>query len=110
MTTQQNQLKDLERRVARRRRFGIYSAAILAVGLLVVCGLVLTVGSVHIPFMQVWAILVSHLPLVDPAVKWSSTTDMIVTGIRLPRILLAGMTGAALAVAGARGRGATPTI
>jgi iron complex transport system permease protein len=105
VTTRQDQFKDLGSRVARRRRFGIYSIAVLVVALLVVGGLVLTAGSVHIPFMQVWAILVSHLPLVDPAVNWSSTTDMIVTGIRLPRILLAGMAGAALAVAGATYQG-----
>ena len=105
MTTQQNQLNALENRVTWRRRFSIFSVAAMAVGLLVVGSLVLTVGSVHIAFRQVWAILVSHLPLVNMEVNWSSTTDMIVTGIRLPRIILAGMAGAALGVAGATYQG-----
>ncbi len=105
MTTQQSKLNDLENRVTWRRRFSIFSVAAMAVGLLVVGSLVLTVGSVHIPFRQVWAILVSHLPLVNMEVNWSSTTDMIVTGIRLPRIILAGMAGAALGVAGATYQG-----
>ena len=105
MTTQQNQLNALENRVTWRRRFSIFSVAAMAVGLLVVGSLVLTVGSVHIAFRQVWAILVSHLPLVNLEVNWSSTTDMIVTGIRLPRIILAGMAGAALGVAGATYQG-----
>ena len=105
MTTQQNQLNALENRVTWRRRFSIFSVAAMAVGLLVVGSLVLTVGSVHIAFRQVWAILVSHLPLVNMEVNWSSTTDMIVTGIRLPRIILAGMAEAALGVAGATYQG-----
>ena len=105
MTTRQNQFNDLANRVTWRRHFSIFSVAALAVGLLVVGSLVLTVGSVHIPFMQVWTILVSHLPLVNMDVNWSSATDMIVTGIRLPRILLAGMAGAALGVAGATYQG-----
>jgi len=92
-------------RIARQRRFGLYSIACLAAGLLIIASLVLTVGSVRIPFLQVWAILVSHLPLVDLHGSWSSTTDMIVTSIRLPRILLAGMAGAALGVAGATYQG-----
>jgi iron complex transport system permease protein len=102
-----NQIDDqiLAVRVERQRRFGIYSIAALAAGLLAVASLVLTVGSVRIPFGQVWAILFSHLPLVNLNADWSSTTDTIVTSIRLPRILLAGMAGAGLGVAGATYQG-----
>jgi len=96
---------DLEYKVNRNRRFARYSIAVLAAALLVVASLVLTIGSVRIPFLQVWAILLSHLPLVNSTGDWSTTTDMIVTGIRLPRILLAGMAGAALGVAGATYQG-----
>jgi iron complex transport system permease protein len=105
VTIRYDQLNDLEGRVARRRIFGIYSIAALAVVFIIIASLVLTVGSVRIPFMQVWAILISHLPLVNSTVDWSETTDMIVTSIRLPRILLAGMTGAALGTAGATYQG-----
>ncbi len=96
---------DLESKITRRRRFARYSIAALAAALLVVASLVLTIGSVRIPFLQVWAILISHLPLVNSTADWSATTDMVITGIRLPRILLAGMAGAALGVAGATYQG-----
>jgi len=105
VTNRQNQINDLELRVSSRRRFSLYSILALAAGLIVVASLVLTVGSVQIPFLQVWAILLSHLPLVNIDAGWASTTDMIVTGIRLPRVLLAGMAGAALGVAGAAYQG-----
>ena len=105
MTPPSKHPKNLESIVDWRRRFGVLSIAALAIALLAVGSVVLTVGSVHIPLKMVWAILVSHLPLVHLDLNWSSTTDMIVTGIRLPRIILAGMAGAALGVAGATYQG-----
>jgi iron complex transport system permease protein len=83
--------------------------AISISGLLAVCTIIailaLTVGSVEIPFKTVWQILISHLPLVNLQGDWSSTTDMIITGIRLPRILMAGAVGTALGVSGATYQG-----
>ena len=74
-------------------------------GLILLCVifalLALTVGSVVVPFKTVWQILISHLPLVNIHIGWPATTDMIITGIRLPRILMAGIVGAALGTAGA---------
>jgi iron complex transport system permease protein len=77
----------------------------LTIAGILIAVLALTVGSVRIPFATVWDVLVSHIPLVDITRDWSSTTDMIITGIRLPRILMAGVVGAALGVAGASYQG-----
>jgi cobalamin transport system permease protein len=81
-----------------RRR--LYSIGGLAAACGIIIVLPLTVGSVRIPVGTVWSILWSHLPFVNLAGDWSATTDMIITGIRLPRILMAGIAGAALGVAG----------
>jgi iron complex transport system permease protein len=67
--------------------------------------LALTVGSVRIPVATVWNVLISHLPFAAVNTDWSASTDMIITGIRLPRILMAGFVGAALGVAGATYQG-----
>jgi iron complex transport system permease protein len=90
---------------SRRRRVRLYSICALALGCLIVGTLVLTVGSVQIPFLTVWRILISHLPLMDISGDWTSNTDMIVTSIRLPRVVMAGLAGASLGVAGATYQG-----
>ena len=78
-------------------------------GLLVASGAVVafatTVGSVQIPFSTIWRVLLSQLPLVDIAPTWLSTTETIILDIRLPRVILAGLVGAALAIAGATYQG-----
>jgi iron complex transport system permease protein len=100
-----NQQKQMLTGYSQRWRFRLYSMGVLTL----VCGLIavlaLTVGSVRIPVTTVWNILVSHLPFITIVGDWSSTTDMIITGIRLPRILMAGFVGAALGVAGATYQG-----
>ena len=67
--------------------------------------LALTVGSVEIAFKTVWQIITSHLPFVNLHGDWSPTTDMVITGIRLPRIFMVGAVGTALGVAGATYQG-----
>jgi iron complex transport system permease protein len=89
----------------RRRRFRLCSIGGMLAACIVIASLALTVGSVRVPFLTVWSIIASHFPLVNIAGDWSSTTDMIITGIRLPRIMLAGIAGAALGVAGATYQG-----
>jgi iron complex transport system permease protein len=78
-------------------------------GLLVASGAVIalatTVGSVQIPFSTIWRILFSQLPLVDIDPAWLGTTETIILEIRLPRVILAGLVGAALALAGATYQG-----
>ncbi len=89
---------------ARRWRMRLYAIGGLAFALVVIGSIVLTVGSVKISFLTVWSILLSHLPFVG-ASDASATTDMIVMGIRLPRIVMAGLAGSALGVAGATYQG-----
>ena len=63
------------------------------------------VGSVKIPFSTVFQVIASRLPLVDITPTWPGTIDTIILRIRLPRIILAGMVGAALSIAGATYQG-----
>ncbi len=89
---------------SRRWRFRLLSICGLLAACIIIGILVSSVGSVRIPVTTVWQILLSHLPF-GISGDWSSTTDMIVMGIRLPRIVMAGLTGAALGVAGATYQG-----
>ncbi len=88
-----------------RRLLRVISITGLIVAVIIIALLALTVGSVEIPFKTVWQILISHLPFVNLHESWSSTTGMIITGIRLPRILMAGVVGTALGTAGATYQG-----
>ncbi|MEU1281585.1 iron ABC transporter permease [Streptomyces sp. NPDC005805] len=57
-------------------------------------------GSVSVPPGQVWGILLHqvHPALAEPA--WTPVRETIVVDVRLPRVLLAGVVGAGLAVTG----------
>ena len=86
----------------RRRVYGIIALSIL---LVVVVALSTAFGSVKIPFLTICRILVSELPLVDIAPTWTGAIETIILEIRLPRVILAGLVGAALATAGATYQG-----
>ena len=88
-----------------RKRRRLYSIIGLAALLVVVIVLAATVGSVQIPFFTTCRVLLSQLPLVNIAPTWPSTTETIILEIRLPRVILAGLVGAALATAGATYQG-----
>ncbi|MFP3898463.1 MAG: FecCD family ABC transporter permease [Dehalococcoidia bacterium] len=92
----------------------VYSLLGLAGLLLVVVVVATTLGSVPIPFTTTIRVLLSHLPFIDitpsstEAIGGSLSREIletIVLDIRLPRIVLAGLVGAALAVAGATYQG-----
>src|SRR4030042_555494 len=74
------------------------------VGLVILLGIVviatLSVGSTDIPFGTVFDVLLDKLPFVHIQATWPSNIETIIFDIRLPRLLLAGLVGAALAVAG----------
>ncbi|WP_308816512.1 FecCD family ABC transporter permease [Pseudonocardia alni] len=80
------------------------TAAVAVLGLLLVLAacLALTTGSVSVPWSQTWRILAHRLGgtalVSDP--DWSRAEDLIIADTRLPRVLLAGLVGAALTVAG----------
>lgn len=79
------------------------------IGLLIASGAVAifatTIGSVQVPFLTTFRILLSQLPLVDIAPAWPDVIETIILEIRLPRVIMAGLVGAALSVAGATYQG-----
>jgi iron complex transport system permease protein len=86
-----------------RRR--VYAIAGLLIALGVVVVLATAIGSVQVPFLTICSTLLSQLPFVDITPTWPGTTETIILEIRLPRVILAGLVGAALAVAGATYQG-----
>jgi iron complex transport system permease protein len=87
------------------RRARIYSLIGLAALLLLAIVIATGVGSVSISFPTTFSILADKLPFVHITPTWPDTIASIVTDVRLPRVILAGLVGAALAVAGATYQG-----
>lgn len=91
-------LKEGQRRFG--KKLGLWLLPLLFVLLLVVIGSV-SLGSAQLSFYVVWKIILSHVPFIPNMEKdWSKAAEVIVWNIRMPRILLAILVGAALAVAG----------
>ncbi len=88
-----------------QRKGKIYALIGLSVALLAVVVFATTLGSVHIPFGTCFKVLLSRLPFLTIDSTWPDIFNTIVIDIRLPRILLAGLVGAALSVAGATYQG-----
>jgi iron complex transport system permease protein len=87
------------------RRTRIYSLLGLCAALIVVAAVATSIGSVKIPLLTTFRILLDKLPFVDISPTWQSTIATIVLELRLPRVILAGLVGAALATAGATYQG-----
>ena len=87
------------------RRGMLYTVLGLAALLMVISIFAATLGSVSIPFTTIWQVMLSRLPLLDIPSTWVDTTETIIIDIRIPRVILAGIVGAALAVAGATYQG-----
>ncbi len=68
-----------------------------------------TLGAVAIPVGTIWQMLLNQVPLVRDLLgitpHWSAAQEAVVIQIRLPRIVLAGVVGACLAMAGATYQG-----
>ncbi len=88
-----------------RRHSRLYAIVGLFALLAVVGVAAMAIGTVDIPFSATLSILISKLPLVDFNPTWTSGMETIVLDIRLPRVILAGLVGAALAIAGATYQG-----
>jgi len=86
-------------RTHRRRSNRTASGVAVALLTLVLAAVALSWGSVSVPIDAVLRILWSHISGTQP--DTSSTWATIILQIRLPRIVLATLTGATLAVAGA---------
>ncbi|MFC1861710.1 FecCD family ABC transporter permease [Chloroflexota bacterium] len=87
------------------RRIRMYSLLGLSIILVVVILLATSIGSVHIPLLTTFRILLAKLPMLNITQTWQSAISTIVLEIRLPRVILAGLVGAALATAGATYQG-----
>jgi iron complex transport system permease protein len=87
----------------RRRHVG--SLLGLAAALVAVIALATSAGSVHVPLQTTLGILADRLPFVHIAPTWPNAIATVVLDIRLPRVILAGLVGAALATAGATYQG-----
>ena len=92
----------------------VYAVVGLAGLLLAVTIFATTLGSVHIPFSTCFQTLLSQVPFLHVVPSCPEIFGMtlgverletIILNVRLPRILLAGLVGAALAVAGATYQG-----
>jgi iron complex transport system permease protein len=73
--------------------------------LLAVSGISLAMGPADIPLSDVVRVLASHLPGVGLSQEVSATSETIVWDVRMPRLLLAGLAGAVLAMSGATYQG-----
>jgi iron complex transport system permease protein len=89
----------------RRRLRLLRPVALASLLLLVVATLSLTQGAASIPPGTAIAFVLNRLPLVDIGIEAPATWETIVIDVRLPRILAAGMVGAALAYSGAAYQG-----
>ncbi|MFJ9801251.1 FecCD family ABC transporter permease [Streptomyces wuyuanensis] len=74
--------------------------AVLGASVAVTATFGIAVGSIRVPADQVWGILLHrvHPALADP--DWTRVRETIVVDVRLPRVLLAAVVGAGLAVCG----------
>jgi len=83
-----------------RRLFWLWLIGLAGVLLLsIVCSV--SIGSAQLPVATVWRILLYKVGLYSPVqVDWPASAEAIVYNVRLPRIMLAVLVGAALASAG----------
>ena len=86
-----------------RRR--VWSVLALSIFLIFVVGLACCIGTARIPFGTTLQVLLYRVPFFDVQAYWPASTETIILDIRLPRIILGGIVGAALAVAGATYQG-----
>ncbi|MBM4453287.1 MAG: iron ABC transporter permease [Chloroflexi bacterium] len=81
-------------------RSRLYAIVGLALLLIVVIILTTAVGSTDIPLATLRDAFLSKIPFLNIQQAWANSVETIIFQIRLPRLILAGLVGAALAVAG----------
>lgn len=74
---------------------------VLGVLLIALMGLAIGVGSVSIPQSTVWSVIGNKLSFTNYTPSWSMGRENIVWAVRTPRVILAAIVGAILAVVGA---------
>lgn len=101
MTTEATSLTGRETRGRQRRARALL---LLAPTLLLVIIIAIGVGAVEITPLQVVSILLSWLGL-EPIAEFSEIQERVLQAIRLPRVMLGALVGAALSVSGAAMQG-----
>ncbi|MCX7912802.1 MAG: iron chelate uptake ABC transporter family permease subunit [Dehalococcoidales bacterium] len=88
------------------RRSRILSLVGLGITLVLLVLVAASIGSVAIPLSTTYGIITDRVfPFLHISQTWQDTTATIVLDVRLPRVLLCGLVGAALATAGATYQG-----
>ncbi len=88
-----------------RRQRGGGTFALATALLLITAALALTLGATSIPLSTTLAILLERIPFLGVTADATPAAHTIVLDVRLPRILTAGVAGAALAYSGATYQG-----
>lgn len=83
----------------------IYAIIGLAAFLVILIFIATTIGSVRVPLETTFQILLSKISFLNIVPFWSDGTGKIILDVRLPRVIMAGLVGAALAIAGATYQG-----
>lgn len=86
-------------------RSRIYAIIGLAVFLVIFAVIATTVGSVKVPLTTTFQILLSKISFFNITPVWPNSTEVIILDIRLPRVIMAGLVGAGLSIAGATYQG-----
>jgi iron complex transport system permease protein len=73
----------------------------LAILLILLMGVAIGVGSVSISQSTVWGVIAHKLSLTNGLPSWSMGRENIIWAVRMPRVILAAIVGAALAIVGA---------
>ena len=84
------------------KKFILLSLSLFLI-LIISMTLAVMVGSVSITPLYVWQVILSKIPIVQNFIEqdWSRSQEIIIWQIRVPRVLLAAIVGAGLAIAGA---------
>ncbi|CAG7613848.1 Hemin transport system permease protein HmuU [Paenibacillus solanacearum] len=89
-----------------KRKLWIWGGASFAL-LLLSATAALSIGAVPIPLMHVWKIMLHQIPGLGDriAADWNAASEQIIWRVRLPRVVLGMLVGAALGLAGAAFQG-----
>jgi iron complex transport system permease protein len=71
----------------------------------IVAVIAISTGSSQVSFATTISVILSQIPFLNIPETWGGNIETIVMNIRMPRVILAGVSGAALAVAGATYQG-----
>ncbi len=84
------------------KKFMLFSLTLFLV-LITSMTVAIMIGSVSVTPLHVWKVILSKVPLFPHVIEadWSRSQEIIIWQIRVPRVILAAVVGAGLAVAGA---------